>query len=87
MLFFLQNSQNRDTNAVNIKLDELLRAIEGARTGLANVGERRTRNSTGSKTSSVRWRTRPPRPLKRAYNAMQRRSGNHGTPVRGRFPP
>ena len=40
MLFFLQNSQNRDTKAVNIKLDELLRAIEGARTGLANVGER-----------------------------------------------
>ena len=40
MLFILQNSQNRDTKAVNIKLDELLRAIEGARTGLANVGER-----------------------------------------------
>ena len=39
MLFIVQNSQNRDTKAINIKLDELLRAIEGARTGLANVGE------------------------------------------------
>jgi low affinity Fe/Cu permease len=39
MLFILQNSQNRDTKAINIKLDELLRAIEGARTSLANVGE------------------------------------------------
>jgi low affinity Fe/Cu permease len=39
MLFILQNSQNRDTKAINIKLDELLRAIEGARTGLANVGD------------------------------------------------
>ena len=39
MVFILQNSQNRDTKAINIKLDELLRAIEGARTGLANVGE------------------------------------------------
>ena len=38
MLFIVQNSQNRDTKAINIKLDELLRAIEGARTGLANVG-------------------------------------------------
>ena len=39
MLFVLQNSQNRDTKAMNIKLDELLRAIEGARTGLASAGE------------------------------------------------
>ena len=39
MLFLLQNSQNRDTKAIHIKLDELLRAIEGARTHLANVGD------------------------------------------------
>ncbi len=39
MLFVLQNSQIRDTKALNIKLDELLRAIEGARTGLVTIGE------------------------------------------------
>lgn len=39
MLFVLQNSQNRDTKAINLKLDELLRAIEGARTGLATIGD------------------------------------------------
>jgi len=39
MLFVLQNSQIRDTKAINIKLDELLRALEGARTGLATAGE------------------------------------------------
>lgn len=37
MLFVLQNSQNRDSKAINIKLDELLRAIEGARNRLADL--------------------------------------------------
>jgi low affinity Fe/Cu permease len=34
MVFLIQNSQNRDTRAVHLKLDELLRAIEGARQDL-----------------------------------------------------
>jgi low affinity Fe/Cu permease len=33
----LQRTQNQDTKAVNIKLDALLRAIEGARTGFVNL--------------------------------------------------
>ena len=37
MLFVLQATQNRDTKATQLKLDELLRAIEGARTGLVNL--------------------------------------------------
>ena len=31
MVFVIQNSQNRDAKAVHIKLDELIRSIEGAR--------------------------------------------------------
>jgi low affinity Fe/Cu permease len=37
LVFVLQNTQIRDTKALNLKLDELLRAIDGARTGLVNV--------------------------------------------------
>jgi low affinity Fe/Cu permease len=31
MVFLIQNSQNRDTRAIHLKLDELLRAVEKAR--------------------------------------------------------
>jgi len=31
MVFLIQNTQNRDAVAIQLKLDELLRAIEGAR--------------------------------------------------------
>src|ERR1700674_3692847 len=34
MVFLIQNTQNRDATAVQLKLDELLRAVKGARTGL-----------------------------------------------------
>ena len=35
--FLLQNTQNRDTQALQLKLDELLRATAGARTSLVNL--------------------------------------------------
>jgi low affinity Fe/Cu permease len=34
MVFLIQNTQTRDGTAVQLKLDELLRAIEGAHNGL-----------------------------------------------------
>lgn len=37
MVFIIQNSQNRDAKALHLKLDELLRAIENARTTLVDL--------------------------------------------------
>lgn len=39
LLFLMQNSQNRDSKIIHLKLDELLRANEGARTYLAGLKE------------------------------------------------
>jgi len=37
MVFIIQNSQNRDTKATQLKLDELLRSIGNARSSLINL--------------------------------------------------
>ena len=37
VVFLIQNTQNRETRIVALKLDELLRAVEGARTGLVQL--------------------------------------------------
>ncbi len=39
MVFIIQNTQNRDSHALQLKLDELIRAQRGARTGLVNLEE------------------------------------------------
>jgi low affinity Fe/Cu permease len=39
IVFLLQSTQNRHAVAVQIKLDELLRAVQGARTRLVNLEE------------------------------------------------
>ncbi|MGD9129506.1 MAG: low affinity iron permease family protein [Candidatus Woesebacteria bacterium] len=37
MVFLIQNTQNRDSRAIHLKLDELIRAVKGARTKLLNI--------------------------------------------------
>ncbi|HEU4647751.1 MAG TPA: low affinity iron permease family protein [Gemmatimonadales bacterium] len=37
MVFLIQNTQNRDATAMHIKLDELIRAVHGARTRMVSL--------------------------------------------------
>jgi low affinity Fe/Cu permease len=37
MVFLIQNTQNRDSEAIHLKLDELIRAVQTARTSLVDL--------------------------------------------------
>jgi low affinity Fe/Cu permease len=37
MVFLIQNTQNRDAKSIQLKLDELIRAVDGARTKLVRL--------------------------------------------------
>jgi low affinity Fe/Cu permease len=55
MVFLIQNTQNRDSAAIHIKLDELIRAIEGAHNALLNLEDLDQSELDGIRADYLRW--------------------------------
>ena len=53
MVFLMQNTQNRDTDALQVKLDELLRVTQGARLALLDLEEMNSGELAEIKTGFV----------------------------------
>ena len=56
MVFLIQNTQNRDSEAMHIKLDELIRAVEGAHNALLNLEDLVKKNWTAFGPTISSWR-------------------------------
>ena len=53
MVFLIQNTQNRDAEAMQIKLDELIRALHGAHNTLLDLEELEERDLEGIRANYV----------------------------------
>lgn len=67
MVFLIQNTQNRDAKAVHLKLDELIRALKGARNELVNL-----ENLSDEELKK----------LEKQFQRMRKRAENDGSPSR-----
>ena len=58
MVFLIQSTQNRDSEAMQVKLDELIRATHGAHNALLDLEELEEEDSTGSKQATKKLPSR-----------------------------
>ena len=67
MVFLIQNRQNRDAKAMHLKLDELIRALKGARNQLVDLEDLSDEEL---------------KKLEKQFQGMRRRAENDGSPSR-----
>ena len=81
MVFLIQNTQNRDARAMHLKLDELIRAMRGARNNLVNLEE-----MTDAELDKLQEEfqkvcgARKARPKPKVWNGQQAHSGRPPAP-------
>ena len=74
MVFVIQNTQNRDGHATQVKLDELIRSVEGAHNGLLDIEEL-------SEAELLAFREKYVDLAKAARNEIRRDVGETGSPT------
>jgi low affinity Fe/Cu permease len=77
MVFLIQNTQNRDSHAVQLKLDEIIRSLEGAHNALLDIEEL-------EEGDLDRIRSRYVDLAKKARGELRRGDGDLDTPYVGR---
>ncbi len=65
MVFLIQNTQNRDAVQLHLKLDELIRALKGARNKLVDLEELSDEELEALRQEFHRLGAEPPPPLRR----------------------
>src|SRR5436305_4563351 len=72
MVFLIQNTQNRDAKAVHLKLDELIRALRGARNNLVDLEKLSDDELKKLETQFTRLRERAQKATESAEKASDR---------------
>ena len=72
MVFLIQNTQNRDAKAMHLKLDELIRAVKGARNQLVDLEDLSDEDL---------------KKVEEQFQRMRKRAENDGSPSRHVAPP
>lgn len=73
MVFLIQNTQNRDSYAIQLKLDELIRATKGAHTSLLDIEELTEKDILILKKQYIEL-------AERAREELRKGRGDEGTP-------
>ena len=74
MVFLIQNTQNRDAKAVHLKLDEMIRALKGARNQLVDLEDLSDQELKNLEEQFQRLRKKAERDGTRSHNAGPRGS-------------
>jgi low affinity Fe/Cu permease len=79
MVFLIQNTQNRDAKAIHLKLDELLRCVKGARTGLVDLEDLTDEELKRLEEEFKRLRERPGDEVRNGVEAVEEELDQHET--------
>ncbi len=80
MVFLIQNTQNRDAKAMHLKLDELLRAVSKARTGMVDLEDMSDAEIAALQEEFRGLREKKAMEMKRAMEGSERRGSSGRRP-------